>query len=81
MEGGTFVYALLNRGDTAATITANWTMMEMGDYGGDRDGDGGSGGSAMVRDLWAKKDLGVMVGGVSATIGPHDVGIYKVTPQ
>jgi len=34
----------------------------------------------MVRDLWAKKDLGRIKGTFSATVAPHDVVLVRVTP-
>jgi alpha-galactosidase len=34
----------------------------------------------MVRDLWAKKDLGRIKGTFSTTVAPHDVVLVRVTP-
>ena len=70
LSGGSFAVVLLNRGDTMATIVANWA-----DLGVDASR------KAMVRDLWKQADLGVMQGNVSATIPSHGVMMYKITPQ
>ena len=55
--------------DTIGNMTANWADL-------------GLDGSAKVRDLWAKKDLGQFASGyTAATVPPHGVRLFKVTPQ
>jgi alpha-galactosidase len=39
------------------------------------------GGSAVVRDLWAKKDLGAFTGRFETKVGPHDVAMLKLTAK
>lgn len=38
-------------------------------------------GAVKVRDLWAKKDLGLATGKISATINSHGAVLYRVSPQ
>jgi hypothetical protein len=57
--------ALLNRSASAASITVNWS-------------DIGLSGSATVRDLWAKSDLGSFSGSYSASVPSHGVVLIKV---
>jgi hypothetical protein len=33
-----------------------------------------------VRDLWGKKDLGVVDGAFAPKLAPHDAGLYRITP-
>jgi hypothetical protein len=66
-----FVIALVNTGTTAATIAAEWAMLE---YPGI---DKGS--AFKVTDLWAGAAVQTQAGGFSASIGPHDIGIYRLT--
>ncbi len=40
----------------------------------------GLSGKAMVRDLWAKKDLGVFDGSFAQSIPVHGAGLYRITP-
>ncbi|MDX6252058.1 MAG: alpha-galactosidase [Kribbellaceae bacterium] len=64
-----YTVALFNLGTTEANMTANWADL-------------GLDGSAKVRDLWAKKDLGQFASGyTAATVPPHGVRLFKVTPQ
>ncbi|WP_344113400.1 X2-like carbohydrate binding domain-containing protein [Kribbella alba] len=64
-----YTVALFNLGTTEANMTANWADL-------------GLDGSATVRDLWAKKDLGQFASGyTAATVPPHGVRLFKVTPQ
>ncbi|WP_312168839.1 X2-like carbohydrate binding domain-containing protein [Microbacterium sp.] len=65
---GTYTVALYNLGRADADITVNWA-------------DIGLEGSAMVRDLWAGKNLGDADGGFTAESVPiHGVRLLKVTP-
>ena len=61
---------LLNTGNSTITITANWKDLSL-----DEDQ------SAMVRDLWAHKDLGTFKGSVHASVPSHAVVMYRITPQ
>ena len=64
-----YTVALFNLGTTEANMTANWADL-------------GLTGSAKVRDLWAKKDLGTFASSyTAATVPPHGVRLFKVTPQ
>jgi alpha-galactosidase len=64
-----YTVALFNLGTTEANMTANWADL-------------GLDGSATVRDLWAKKNLGQFTSGyTAATVPPHGVRLLKVTPQ
>jgi alpha-galactosidase len=42
--------------------------------------DAGLSGKCMVRDLWAKKDLGTEENGRSFDLKPHASGFYRITP-
>jgi len=57
--------ALLNRSASTASITVNWS-------------DIGLSGSATVRDLWAKSDLGAFSGSYTASVSSHGVVLIKV---
>ncbi|MFC5502676.1 X2-like carbohydrate binding domain-containing protein [Lysinimonas soli] len=66
---GSYTVALFNLGQTEKDITANWS-------------DIGLAGSATVRDLWARKDVGRSSTGFTASDVPiHGVRLLKVTPQ
>ena len=58
----------LNRGASAANITAEWT-----DIGLNKDHE------ATVRDLWKMSDVGSMKGSVTAMVASHGVVMYKIT--
>ncbi|MEV0070557.1 glycoside hydrolase family 27 protein [Amycolatopsis sp. NPDC050768] len=64
---GGYTVALFNLGSTSATVTANWSDL-------------GVRGPALVRDLWAHRDLGVARGSFSATLAPHASRLVKVVP-
>ncbi len=57
--------ALLNRSASAASITVNWS-------------DIGLSGSATVRDLWARADLGSFSGSYTASVPSHGVVLVKI---
>ena len=64
-----YTVALFNLGVTEANMTANFADL-------------GLDGSATVRDLWARKDLGQFNGSyTAAVVPPHGVRLFKVTPQ
>ena len=57
-------------------------MLEPGTRGVNAPGGGlFPGGSAAVRDLWAKKDLGSFTGRFETKVGSHDVAMLKVTAK
>jgi hypothetical protein len=73
LSGGAWVLALLNAGAPGnTTIVAPFASFEMPGIGAAT--------SFCVRDLWARANVGVATGSFSATIPPHDVGIYRLTP-
>ncbi|MFC9690914.1 X2-like carbohydrate binding domain-containing protein [Kribbella sp. NPDC056951] len=64
-----YTVALFNLGQTDANMTATFADL-------------GLTGSAKVRDLWAKKDLGTFNGSFTANDVPiHGARLFKVTPQ
>ena len=69
LDGGAVAVVLLNRGASAANVTAEWS-----DIGLD------SNREATVRDLWQMKDMGSMKGSVTAMVDSHGVVMYKITP-
>ncbi|NOL40136.1 glycoside hydrolase family 27 protein [Kribbella sandramycini] len=65
----TYTVALFNLGQTDANMTATFADL-------------GLEGSATVRDLWAKKELGKFTGSFTANDVPiHGARLFKVTPQ
>ncbi|TDD23760.1 glycoside hydrolase family 27 protein [Kribbella turkmenica] len=65
----TYTVALFNLGQTDADMTVNWPDL-------------GLSGTAKVRDLWARKDLGQFTSGFTAENVPiHGVRLLEVTPQ
>jgi alpha-galactosidase len=66
LQNGDRAVILLNRGSTEQEITVNWEQLG---YPGHL--------SAVVRDLWAHKDLGKLTGKFSATVASH--GVVMVT--
>lgn len=69
LYGGAVAVVLLNRGASAANITAEWSDISLD-----------SNREATVRDLWQMKDIGSMKGSVTAMVGSHGVVMYKITP-
>jgi len=72
LAGGAFVLGLLNKGDAATPITAPFAALEAPGVG--------PASAFCVRDLWAGAGLGAFTGAFTATVGSHDIGIYKLTP-
>jgi len=70
LSGGSQAVVLLNRGDTGSEqITVKWT-----DIGFPPDH------SALVRDLWARKDVGIFTGSyTSPNIDSHAVMMLNIT--
>ena len=63
-DGGTAV-GLFNRGEDAATVAVDFSTI-------------GVSGSAALRDLWGRKDLGTFSGRYSAKVPKHGVVMIKV---
>ena len=76
LADGGFVLGLLNRADGVAsagtTIRANWTMLEMPSVS-DKS-------VFTVTDVWTGQAVPVVPGanGFAATVGPHDLGVYRL---
>jgi alpha-galactosidase len=64
---GSYTVALFNLGSASATVSATWSEL-------------GFSGSAMVRDLWAEKNIGKQAGGYSATLASHASMLLRVKP-
>ena len=58
--GRDFTVALFNLGDTAASVTANWSDLGLP-----------AGSTALVRDLWQHTHPARQTGGFTATLAPH----------
>ena len=67
LAGDARVVVLLNRGRAAAPMAVSWQELGL-PFDADLN----------VRDLWAKRDLGVVKGTFSATVPSHDVVMIKV---
>jgi hypothetical protein len=66
---GTYSVGLFNLADEAATVTVNWS-------------DIGLNGSASVRDLWSREELGDFATGFSSVdLAPHASRLLKVTAK
>jgi len=66
MEDGARAAGLLNRGESAATVTAQWPDL-------------GLSGPRVVRDLWRQKDLGQFDGRFGATVPRHGVVLVRIS--
>jgi alpha-galactosidase len=64
----TYAVALFNRTAAAAPIAVTWSSLKLT-------------GSASVRDLWAKTDLGVMATQYSVSVPSHGVVLLRVVGQ
>ncbi len=69
LDGGAHAVILFNRGQAPQQIAVSWQEIGL-PYDAE----------PMVRDLWAKKDLGRVKGTFSATVPSHEVVMIKVTP-
>lgn len=70
LAGGDKALVLFNsNGKSSATINVTWAEIN------------GTAKSYHVRDLWARQDVGEMLGGVSASdVPPKDVKFYRISP-
>ncbi len=61
--------AVFNLDDHATEeVTVRWNELSLG-------------GKCQVRDLWGKKDLGIVDAAFAPKIEPHGAGLYRVAPQ
>jgi len=65
LAGGARAVGLFNRGEAAMPVTAYWKDVGVGE-------------TAMVRDLWARKDLGAFPGTFTAEVPKFGVVLVKV---
>jgi len=65
LAGGAKAVGLFNRGEAAMPVTAYWKDVGVGE-------------TAMVRDLWARKDLGAFPGSFTAEVPKFGVVLVKV---
>jgi len=71
LKDGSVAVLLLNRGEDAADITAQWSVVGLP-----------ASASAAVRDVWAQKDLGDHTGSYTGTAVPrHGSVLLRVTPK
>jgi alpha-galactosidase len=68
LSNGAVAVLLFNRGSSPATISASAEQL------------GTKFTKARVRDLWAHKDKGRWGDSINATVAPHDVAMFTVTP-
>ncbi|MEE4544866.1 fibronectin type III domain-containing protein [Streptomyces sp. V4-01] len=64
---GTYTVALFNMGAGYSDVTADLTSL-------------GISGKASVRDLWARKNLGGVSGGLTENLPPHGSRLFTLTP-
>jgi alpha-galactosidase len=69
LAGGDRALLLFNRGDAPASIRA--TADQLGWPADVR---------AKIRDLWGHKDVGRWAGSIEATVEPHGVAMFRITP-
>jgi alpha-galactosidase len=68
-DGGRAV-ALLNRSSAEKSMSVSWTDIGYSEHI-----------SARVRDLWAKKNIGKLIGSYSAIVPSHGVAFVKILPE
>jgi alpha-galactosidase len=66
---GVIAVALLNRGETADTITANWSDLGL------------PAGPVAVRDLWARAYVGDFTNSYTAYVPKHGVQLVRIVPN
>ena len=64
-----YAVMLLNRGNKKQKMIARWKEIGLPD------------GEALVRDLWARKDLGIYNDSFDETVGSHSSYFLKITPK
>ena len=70
LDGGARAIVLLNRGEVAARAEVTWDLV-----GGSRSH------TALVRDLWARADIGRRKEGYDVTLQPHAATMLKATRE
>jgi alpha-galactosidase len=65
LEDGSIAVGLFNTGESAATVTANWSDLKIH-------------GKRQVRDLWRQKDLGKFKNDFAMTVAPHSAELVKI---
>jgi alpha-galactosidase len=70
LADGSRAVILLNRGSEESPIAVRWE--DVGLFPGK---------PAVVRDLWARKDVAAATGRHEAKVGAHDVAFLRITPQ
>jgi alpha-galactosidase len=71
LADGSVAVGLFNRREKGSRkITVAWEALGLHDRR-----------PAMVRDLWAREDLGVLTRSFTASVEPHDVKLVRVIPQ
>lgn len=69
---GSFVLGLVNRYTQPLQITAPLSALGIPSIGRNA--------SFTLRDVWDRKDLGRVVGAVSALVPPHDLALFRLSP-
>jgi hypothetical protein len=64
---GDYVVGLFNNDTSTHTLSVTWSQL-------------GISGSASVRDLWARKDLGVKASGYSVSVPTHGASLIRIHP-
>ena len=70
LADGSRAVILFNRGTEEGVLSVRWE--DIGLF---------PGGTAEVRDLWTKKDLGAFAGRFEAKVGSHDVAMLKIAAK
>ena len=70
LADGARAVILFNRGTEAGNIAVSWEEIGLARAG-----------TALVRDLWRKADVGPSAGRYEAKVGPHDVVMLRIAPQ
>jgi alpha-galactosidase len=81
LTGGEYIVGLVNRGQSAATITASFERLLEGTGLSKLALVGGADELRFaVRDLWKRRDLGSFQKLFVALIPGHDIGLYRLSP-
>ena len=65
---GSYYVALFNLNDSSSPVTVSWTSL-------------GFSGAALVRDLWARNEVGSVSGGYSVSPNAHGSALLRVSPE
>ena len=69
LEGNAYAIMLLNRGNIKADMIARWSEIGL------------PAGEAVVRDLWARQDIGTFTDSYTVSVEPHSSYLLKITPK